>query len=128
MYSILSGYELASSSAVQRDHYVVEAMRRAYRDRAVYLGDTDFVDVPVDMLVSAAYAAGQRVSIRGDKASPSDSLAGIESDGSDGRQTTHFSIIDADGNRVAATITVNTWYGSGFIAAGYGRHPQQRNG
>jgi gamma-glutamyltranspeptidase/glutathione hydrolase len=120
MYRILSGYELASSTDVQRDHYVVEAMRRAYRDRAVYLGDTDFVDVPVDMLVSAAYAAGQRVSIRGDKATPSDSLAGIESDGSDGRQTTHFSILDADGNRVAATITVNTWYGSGFIPPGTG--------
>lgn len=120
MYNILSGYELASLSDVQRDHYVVEAMRRAYRDRAVYLGDTDFVDVPLDMLVSADYASGQRVSIRGDKATPSDSLAGIESDGSDGRQTTHFSIIDADGNRVAATITVNTWYGSGFIAPGTG--------
>jgi gamma-glutamyltranspeptidase/glutathione hydrolase len=120
MLNILAGYDLASMDRPQRSHYLVEAMRRAYRDRAVYMGDTDFIEMPTAMLTSPDYAAGQRVSIRGDRATPSDSLAGIDTDGSDGKQTTHFSIIDKEGNRVAATVTVNTWYGSGFIAPGTG--------
>ncbi|MEJ2138011.1 MAG: gamma-glutamyltransferase [Gammaproteobacteria bacterium] len=120
MFNILSGYELAAMSIAQRDHLLVEAMRRAYRDRALYLGDADFVTIPVAMLISPEYAAGQRVSIRADRATDSNHLAGIEPDGSEGAQTTHFSIIDAAGNRVAATITVNTWYGSGFMPPGTG--------
>lgn len=120
MFNLLSGYQLTKLSAAQRDHLLVEAMRRAYRDRAVYLGDADFVDIPLDMLTSTDYAAGQRVSIRIDRATDSSNLSGIEPDGSEGTQTTHFSIIDKDGNRVAATVTVNTWYGSGFIPPGTG--------
>ena len=120
MFKLLSAYDMPSLSEAQRAHYTVEAMRRAYRDRAIYLGDPDFVTMPLELITSDAYLAGQRVSIRGDRATRSENLAGIESDGSEGTQTTHFSIIDKDGNRVAATITVNTWYGSGFIPPGTG--------
>lgn len=120
IFNLLSGYDLASLPAAQAKHYVVEAMRRAYRDRAIYLGDPAFVDMPLEMLTSSNYAAGQRVAVRGDRATPSAELVGIDSDGSEGAQTTHFSILDKDGNRVAATITVNTWYGSGFVAPGTG--------
>jgi len=116
IFNFLSGYPLESLNETQRKHYLIEAMRRAYRDRAIYLGDPDFTDMPLAMLTSPDYMAGQRVSVRSDRATPSDALAGIAGDGSEGTQTTHFSIIDRDGNRVAATITVNTWYGSGFIA------------
>lgn len=120
IFNFLSGYPLESMNETQRKHYLIEAMRRAYRDRAIYLGDPDFTDMPLAMLASPDYMAGQRVSVRSDRATPSDALAGIAGDGSEGTQTTHFSIIDRDGNRVAATITVNTWYGSGFIAPGTG--------
>jgi gamma-glutamyltranspeptidase/glutathione hydrolase len=120
MFNLLSSYPFASLDSITRKHYMVEAMRRAYRDRALYLGDPDFVDMPLAMLMSKDYMAGQRVSVRSDRATPSAMLDGINTDDSSGAQTTHFSIIDADGNRVAATITVNTWYGSGFMAPGTG--------
>jgi len=120
MFNFLSGYERADADVVQRSHYMIEAMRRAYRDRAIYMGDPDFVSIPLEMLTDPDYMAGQRVSTRADRATPSDHLAGIGTDGSEGTQTTHFSILDKDGNRVAATITINTWYGSGFIPPGTG--------
>jgi gamma-glutamyltranspeptidase / glutathione hydrolase len=75
--------------------------------------------VPVDLLTNPAYAAGQRSSIRSDKAMPSDYLPGVtESPG--GTQTTHFSVLDRDGNLVAATISVNLWLGTGVIAGSTG--------
>ncbi len=91
-------------------------MRRAYRDRAVYLGDPDFVPVPVALLTSRDYAAGQRASIRLDRAMPSDLLPGVDTPVM-GTDTTHFSVLDAAGNRVAATISINLWMGSAFMAA-----------
>lgn len=120
MFNMLAGYPLAELQDVQRKHYMVEAMRRAFRDRAIYLGDPDFVEMPLSMLLSRDYTEGQRVSVRSDRATPSSVLDGIDTDGSEGRQTTHFSIIDADGNRVAATLTINTWYGAGFMPPGTG--------
>lgn len=119
MLNILEGWDLDLLDPVQRRHLEIEAMRRAYRDRAIYLGDADFVDVPMAMLTSEDYAAGLRASIRLDRATPSDTLPGIESDAR-GRDTTHFSVIDADGNRVAATLTVNLPYGSTFMPPGTG--------
>ena len=89
-------------------------MRRAYRDRAIYLGDPDFVKMPLAQLTSSDYAAGQRSSIRTDKAMPSDLLPGIESEPA-GMHTTHFSVLDAAGNRVAATISVNLFFGTGYM-------------
>jgi gamma-glutamyltranspeptidase / glutathione hydrolase len=109
---ILSGYDLKSVDSATRKHLVVEAMQRAYRDRAVYLGDPDFVTMPIHQLTSEDYAAGQRASIRPDKAMPSDFLPGIEP-APVGQDTTHFSVLDAQGNRVAATITINLFFGSG---------------
>jgi gamma-glutamyltranspeptidase / glutathione hydrolase len=112
--NILSGFDLRAVDSATRKHLVIEAMRRAYRDRAIYLGDPDFVKMPLAQLMSPDYAAGQRSSIRADKAMPSNLLPGIESEPG-GLQTTHFSILDADGNRVAATISINLFLGSGFM-------------
>ena len=109
---ILSGYDLKAVDSATRKHLVVEAMQRAYRDRAVYLGDPDFVTMPIAQLTSKDYAAGQRTSIRADKAMPSDYLPGIESTPV-GKDTTHLSVLDAQGNLVAATITINLFFGSG---------------
>ncbi|MCF6226625.1 MAG: gamma-glutamyltransferase [Xanthomonadales bacterium] len=117
--NILEPYKISERSQAQRTHLVVEAMRRAYRDRSIYLGDPGFVDVPVSMLIDPHYAAGMRTSIRIDKATPSSSLAGIV-DVAGGKHTTHFSIIDSEGNLVAATLTVNTLYGANFVAPGTG--------
>jgi gamma-glutamyltranspeptidase/glutathione hydrolase len=112
--NILSGYDLHGVDSVTRKHLVIEAMRRAYRDRAQYLGDPDFVSMPLRLLTSPDYAAGQRASIRTDKAMPSDMLPGIGSPPV-GMQTTHFSVLDAAGNRVAGTISINLFFGTGYM-------------
>jgi gamma-glutamyltranspeptidase/glutathione hydrolase len=117
--NILDGFDLDAVDRVTRIHLVVEAMRRVHRDRAVYLGDPDFVDVPVARLINPYYAAGQRASIRMDRATPSASLPGIDAPGP-GPSTTHFSVIDAKGNMVAATITLNFFFGSGLMIPGTG--------
>ncbi len=119
MLNILSGYDLHKVGAVTRKHLIVEAMRRAYRDRAEYLGDPDFVTNPVRMLTSPLYAAGLRASIRLDRATPSADLPSVVTHDS-GHHTTHFSILDRDGNRVAATLSVNYPFGSCFMAEGTG--------
>ncbi|MDZ7748003.1 MAG: gamma-glutamyltransferase [Halofilum sp. (in: g-proteobacteria)] len=119
MLNILSGYDLDALPAGERTHLVVEAMRRAYHDRARYLGDTDYVDVPTARLTDPGYAAGLRATIRRDRATPSGVFPGV-ADGDGGSDTTHFSIIDADGNRVAATLSINWPFGSGFMPPGTG--------
>lgn len=110
--NILSGVDLQTVDPATRKHWIISAMQRAYRDRAVYLGDPDFVKMPVAQLISKDYAAGQRSSIRPDKALPSDMLPGIET-APVGQDTTHFSILDAAGNRVAGTISINLFFGGG---------------
>jgi len=117
--NIIEPYKVAELGKVQRTHLIVEAMRRAYRDRALYLGDPDFYPVPQARLVDANYAAGLRAGIMFDRATPSDMLPGRENL-PDGTDTTHFSIIDAEGNMVAATLTVNTVFGSSFMVPGTG--------
>ncbi|WP_374248117.1 gamma-glutamyltransferase [Thermomonas sp.] len=119
MLQILAPYDLRALPEARRVHLVVEAMRRAYRDRTFYLGDPDFVQVPQALLTSADYAAGLRASINPDKATPSTLLSGAPTPLED-EETTHFSIIDADGNRVAATQTVNLLFGSGLVPPGTG--------
>ena len=119
MLQILEGWDLAQLDQPDRVHLVVEAMRRAYRDRTIYLGDPDFVKVPVARLTNADYAAGLRAAIHPDKATPSALLSGQPAPMEDD-ETTHFSIIDAEGNRVSATQTVNLSYGSGMVAPGTG--------
>ncbi|MBD8643594.1 gamma-glutamyltransferase [Stenotrophomonas sp. CFBP 13724] len=119
MLQILEGWDIKSMDEAHRAHLVVEAMRRAYRDRTFFLGDPDFVDIPQKVLTSKDYAQGLRATIHPEKATPSDLLSGnptpLEDD-----ETTHFSIIDRDGNRVGATQTVNLLYGSGLIPKGTG--------
>ncbi len=118
--NILEPLDLDDLQLSQRIHLISEAMRRAYRDRAQYLGDGDFVDVPVRRLISNDYAAGLRQSIRLDRAGDSSSLAPTHVDKSSGENTTHFSIIDHEGNRVAATLSINYPFGSGMVVAGTG--------
>jgi gamma-glutamyltranspeptidase/glutathione hydrolase len=117
--NILAGFDLHDEDSATRKHLIIEAMRRAYRDRAIFLGDPDFIKMPLKQLMSVDYAAGQRSSIRADKAMPSDLLPGIESEPK-GMNTTHFSVLDAAGNRAAVTITVNLFFGNGYMPAGTG--------
>lgn len=118
--NILSGFDLQKTDEITRKHLVAEAMRRAYHDRALYLGDPDFIDIPVKRLLSADYAAGLRSAIRPDKTLPSSFLSGDLPEQNQGTQTTHFSIIDENGNRVAATLSINRYFGSGFAPEGTG--------
>jgi len=117
--NILSGFDLTKLDAAHATHLTIEAMRRAFRDHNEYLGDPDFVKMPLDMLLSPYYADGLRATISPDKATPSDLLPTAMAP-EPGMHTTHFSIIDADGNMVASTLTVNLEFGSGFIAKGTG--------
>ncbi len=117
--NILGGYDLSKYDRVHQIHLTVEAMRRAYRDRAAYLGDPDFVKMPIAELTSPLYAAGLRASIHPDKATPSDLLPGYM-DTQQGTHTSHFSIIDKDGNLASGTQTVNLIFGSGFVVPGTG--------
>jgi gamma-glutamyltranspeptidase / glutathione hydrolase len=119
MLNMLGGFDLQKMDRVHRVHTIVETMRRAYRDRAEYLGDPDYVKMPVAELTSPLYAAGLRASIHPDKATPSDMLPGYMSP-DESLHTSHFSIIDAEGNLVSATQTVNTTFGSKFVVAGTG--------
>ena len=99
-------------------HLLVEAMRRAYRDRAVYMGDPAFTQVPVEKLLSADYAKAKFADFNPEQASLSSDLEyAAEVKGED---TTHFSILDQQGNYVAATLSINYPFGSGFVAQGTG--------
>ncbi len=118
--NILSGFDLKQVNDITRKHLIIEAMRRAYHDRALYLGDSDFIDIPLKRLLSEDYAAGLSSSIRTDTALPSGYLSGDMPDIPQGLQTTHFSIIDEDGNRVAATLSINMPFGSGVVPEGTG--------
>ena len=119
IFNILDGYDYPAMGKVPRTHLVVEAMRRAYRDRAIYLGDPDFVPVPVPLLTGKDYAAGLRAGINPDRATPSDMLPGVTL--SPARpDTTHFSVIDAEGNLAAVTQTVNLPYGNAVVVPGTG--------
>ncbi|QKK12573.1 MAG: gamma-glutamyltransferase [Pseudomonadota bacterium] len=100
-------------------HRLIETMRRAYRDRALYLGDPDFVTMPLRRLLSAGYAREMAATVVPDRATPSTGLPGVIPQ-AEGPHTTHFSIIDREGNRVAATLSVNYPFGSGFVPPGTG--------
>lgn len=111
------GYQQADDT--QRIHILVEAMRRAYRDRAAYLGDLDYVDIPLQRLTSEAYARQLTKDISMQQASRSADI-GTFGEQAGGNDTTHFSIIDQQGNMVAATLSVNYPFGSGLVAEGTG--------
>ncbi|HFC01313.1 MAG TPA: gamma-glutamyltransferase [Phaeodactylibacter sp.] len=102
-------------------HAMAEAERRAFADRAKHLGDPDFYDVPVEALLDKNYLKDRMASFNPNAATPSDSIqAGVFHNLKESDQTTHFSIIDADGNAVSVTTTLNTAYGSKVVVAGAG--------
>jgi gamma-glutamyltranspeptidase/glutathione hydrolase len=118
----LEGYTLGAVGEPATDHLVVEALRRAFFDRARYLADPDFVRVPVAKLVSREYVRARAAGIAAGKATPSDALGAIPEGASraESQNTTHLSIVDSEGNRVAATVTINLLFGSGVVPAGTG--------
>jgi gamma-glutamyltranspeptidase/glutathione hydrolase len=117
---MLAVKDYAQRDRATRAHLQIEAMRRAYRDRAVHLGDTDFVDVPLQRLTSRYYNQGLAATIHPRKALPSEYLPGPPAARKKGPHTTHFSVMDAQGNRVAATLSINYPFGSGFVAGDTG--------
>lgn len=118
--NILSGYDLARDSALMQKHLIIEAMRFAFRDRAEYLGDPDFVHMPLKRLLSPYYAAGLRAAILLDKATPSSDLAPVTPEAPESQHTTSIAVMDKDGNLVGGTFTVNFRFGSGFMPPGTG--------
>jgi gamma-glutamyltranspeptidase/glutathione hydrolase len=117
---ILEPLPLESMDDAQRAHYVAEAWRRGYNDRARFMGDPDFVPVPAARLGSRDYARQRAASIDPERATPSSALPSVADAAEEGADTTHFSIIDRHGNRVAATLSVNAPFGSGFVAGDSG--------
>ena len=99
--------------------HLIESMRLAFRDRALYLGDPDFVEVPVDRLLSKEYARGLRESLKGGGAGEGETGDDGDQKSSDGG-TSHLGVIDADGNMVSLTQTINLWFGSGVTVPGTG--------
>jgi len=129
--NILSGYDLAKMGdrTAEQVHTLVEAYRRAYMDRSDYLGDPDFVSMPLKQMASPAYADAWRKSIDPVKPSPSATLTRPSgflppppaiATPPEATQTTHFSVVDAQGNAVASTYTLNGLFGSGVAASGLG--------
>ncbi|MGP5685948.1 gamma-glutamyltransferase [Psychrobacter glacincola] len=120
--NILEGYPLKDygQNSAQTIHLMAEAMQLAYADRAEYLGDSDFIDVPASGLASQAYADKLRTLINPDKATPASTIKANNPLPYESDQTTHFSIVDKDGNAIANTYTLNFSYGTGLVAEGTG--------
>jgi len=117
---MLAQQDIEKMVEAQRLHHVVEAMRRAYRDRAEYMGDPDYIDVPVDYLLSASRIKSLAESVNPNRATPSSSLKAVADPSGNGADTTHFSIIDKQGNKVSATLSINYPFGSCYVAKGTG--------
>lgn len=111
--------ELGHNSAATI-HRMAEAMKLAYADRSEYLGDPDFTKVPVAGLISKAYAKELAASIDPNRAKPATAIKPGQPQRHESEQTTHYSVVDRDGNAVAVTYTLNFGYGSGIVAAGTG--------
>ncbi len=116
MLNLLHDFDLDAMPKVHRAHTMIEAMRLAYRERARHLGDPDFVRVDVTRLLSPDYTAELGKEMR----APQPAAADVPAKVTGGANTTHFSIVDREGNRVAATLSLNTPFGSGFIPPGTG--------
>jgi gamma-glutamyltranspeptidase/glutathione hydrolase len=115
-----TGYEKAGAGSAATTHYLAEVMRRAYADRAEFLGDPDFVHVPVKGLLNAKYIAGLRATIDASHATPSDVIGHGDATAYESAETTHFNVIDAEGNAVSLTYTLNGGYGNGVTVPGLG--------
>lgn len=122
MLNILEDYPIAEMGFGSADsmHVMAEAMKRAYADRSEYLGDTDFVDVPLDGITSKEYAEELRAQISMDQATPSADIGPGNPLPYESNETTHFSIIDGNGLAVSNTYTINFSYGSGIVVDGAG--------
>jgi len=115
-----TGYEKSGAGSAASSHYIAEVMRRYFADRARYLGDGDFVELPVPGLLDPAYIANRRATIDPEKATSSDTISAGAPAGAESFETTHFNVVDAEGNAVALTYTINGSYGSGVTPAGLG--------
>lgn len=119
MLNILEGYDLAKLPRGESLHVLAEVMKRAYADRATFMGDPDSVKMPVAGLISKKYAAALRTQI-GNRATPATEVRSGNPADFEGQNTTHFSVIDSDGNAVSNTYTLNFSYGLGLVAEGTG--------
>ncbi len=122
MLNILEAYDLKGigSNTAQTIHLMTEAMKRAYADRSKHLGDPDFYDVPTNELVAKGYAEFLREGINEEKATPSSEIAPGNPVDYESEETTHFSVVDKDGNVVSNTYTLNFSFGTGIVADGTG--------
>jgi gamma-glutamyltranspeptidase/glutathione hydrolase len=122
MLNILEGYDLKKMdwASSGRYHLMTEAMRRAFADRAEYMGDTDFAKVPIAGLIDKKYAAQLRNTINPERASTSEQVKAGKPTGYESDETTHFTVVDAEGNAVANTYTLNNSYGSAVVSKGTG--------
>jgi gamma-glutamyltranspeptidase/glutathione hydrolase len=122
LLNVLEGFDLAALGAGSADAIQIEAeaMKIAFADRAEYLGDPAFTNVPVASLISKKYAAELRKGISVDRARPAADVRRVDPAPPEGDQTTHFSVVDNDGNAVANTYTLNFSYGLGLVAEGTG--------
>jgi gamma-glutamyltranspeptidase/glutathione hydrolase len=121
--NILEGYDLGGMSwhSAEQIHLFAEAARRAYADRNHYLADPDFVEMPLERMTSSSYASERAATISTSAATPSTNVGpGMEGDPGESEETTHFSIVDAAGNAVSVTTTINSWYGSKVTVEGAG--------
>jgi gamma-glutamyltranspeptidase/glutathione hydrolase len=120
--NMLEGYDIRAMqyNSAAKYHILTEAMRRSFADRAEFMGDPDFADVPVSTLIDKAYASKRRASIDATKVTPSSSIGHGEIIGKEPTETTHFTVVDDDGNVVTNTYTINDLYGSAVTAKGTG--------
>jgi gamma-glutamyltranspeptidase / glutathione hydrolase len=120
MLNILEGYDLAHDDAAQEQFLLIEAMKRAYADRTLFLGDPDRVQNPVGRLIAKDYAATWRATIDPARATPAAEIRAGGTTANEGRNTTHFSVVDRFGNAVSNTYTLNFSFGVGLVAEGTG--------
>ena len=119
--NILAGYELDKLSPTTQKHLIIEALRRAYYERAIKMGDPDFMDESLEFLLTPSFAAKQRESININYATDNQTLELADPPyQGQGNDTTHFAVIDKFGNRVAVTQSINFWFGSAFVPKGTG--------
>lgn len=120
--NILEGYDIGAmqSNSAAKYHVLAEAMRRAFADRAEFMGDPDFAQVPLNRLVDKAYAADRRSSINLTRASSSQEVGHGQPTSTEPMDTTHFTVVDAEGTVVTNTYTINDLYGSRVTAKGTG--------
>ncbi len=115
-----TGYDKGGSGSASAIHYLAEAMRRAYADRNEYVGDPDFVKVPIAGLLDPAYLTRLRATIDPERATPSTEVRPGRPSGTEHMETTHYSVVDAEGNAVAVTYTLNGGFGNGITVPGLG--------